>query len=71
METPDGAVEAAWRRTTTEHGSNMGSKRYQRSIQMEDPEEFENRAPAAAGAQFSTWYDTPSGASKLGRSPEA
>ena len=55
METPNEAAEAAWRRTTSEHGSNMGSKRYPKRVQMRGPEEGENRALACTRAQFSTW----------------
>ena len=40
-------------------------------MQMREPEEVENRALAAVRAQFSTWQDTPNGALKRGRLPEA
>ena len=53
METPNGAAEAAWRRTTSEHGSNMGSKRYPKRVQMRGPEIVENRALACTRAQVS------------------
>lgn len=70
-EGPNEAPDTDWRRKARKHGSNMNPKRYQKKVQMRDLGEVENRAPATAGAQFSTWKDTPNGASKLGRSPEA
>ena len=53
MKTPNGAADAAWRRTTSEHGSNMNSKRYPKRVQMRGPEEGENRALACTRAQVS------------------
>ena len=70
MERPNGAPEADWRRKASKHGSNRAPKRCQKRVEIRDPGEVENRAPAAARAQFSARKGTPSGASKLGHSPE-
>ena len=53
MERPNGAPNADWRRKASKHGSSMGAKRCQERVEIRDPGEVENRAPAAARAQFS------------------
>ena len=40
LERPNGAPDANWQGTANEHGC-------QKRVQIEDPEEVENRAPAA------------------------
>ena len=52
METPNGAAEAAWRRTTSEHGSNMGSKRYPKRVQMRGPATRELRSAPERAPQM-------------------
>ena len=58
MERPNGTRKADWRRKGSEKGFNMAPKRCQKRVEIRDPGKVENRAPAAAVAQFSTWKDT-------------
>ena len=71
MERPNGAPDADWRRKESEQGSNMSAKRCQERVEIRDPGEVENRAPAAAKAQVSPRKGTSSGPIKPGPTLDA